>query len=210
MSSEEEKKQVDVLLASYKAIKDEIARRSALTWTAVGAYLVFIFSAFKAIVDQNANGNNWEILAWATSTWPIALLTYLFYLRENKEIIDRLSDNIKCDIEKRLRDLLKPPSSNDPLLMEREDRRGVLDGTAKWQAMSDWAVFFGGPLIVTALALWLVRSDCTILHFTWVCVALHSVFGTLLVYLLIQNVEWKRHRSPRGPRSETPSETTNS
>jgi hypothetical protein len=73
--SEREQKQVDALLASYSAIKDEIGRRSALTWTAVGGYLAFILAAFKEVLDNN----DWRMGVWAVSTWPIAYLAYRFY-----------------------------------------------------------------------------------------------------------------------------------
>jgi hypothetical protein len=75
---------------------------------------------------------------------------------DHKEIVDRLSDNIRCEIEGRLRELLNASSDGHPLLLERYDPRGVLKETRVLQIASDWAVFFGAPSAVTLVALFQV------------------------------------------------------
>jgi hypothetical protein len=158
MLEDEVKSQIDALLASYKATKDEISRRSALQWTAVGAYLVFLIGAFKAELDVN----DWRTVALALSSWPVSILTYAFYIRENMEIL-RLSDTIILRIERRLRELTDL-RTEDPLLGEREDTRGIHRITGPLQRLSDWSVFLGGPLAITGLCIF-ERSVCG-LHIT--------------------------------------------
>jgi hypothetical protein len=142
-SSEQAAKQVEILLASYKATKDEISRRSALSWTSVGGYLLFVLGALKAVLD----GSDWKIAVWTVSVWLVAILAYLFYVRELREIF-RLSELVRIDFESRLRELCQVTDSRIPILPEGKDPKDTRKITAPWQTISDWAVFLGGPLAV--------------------------------------------------------------
>jgi hypothetical protein len=187
---EREQKQVDALLASYTAAKDEIGRRSALSWTAVGGYIAFILAAFKTVLDDS----DWKKAVWAVSTWLIACLAYQFYNRENQEIL-RLSDIIRDTLEVRVRQLVLAYGS--PLFMEREDPKDVWKRTRISQCVSEWALFLGGPAIVTAFALAILFLHCIsqMLHFLfYVLITFGGIIigacAAVLVRLLNQHAKW--------------------
>jgi hypothetical protein len=131
---------------------------------------------------------------WAVSTWPIAYLAYRFYWRENCEIF-RLSDIIINEIEARLRQLLR--AHGYPLLLERADPRNVWATTKRPNAVAQWAIFLGGPAVVTILAVVIVLFRCLpdVLHCVgYALLAISAVligaFATLLIQQLHQYARW--------------------
>jgi hypothetical protein len=182
--TEQSAKHVDVLLAAYKATKDEISRRSALTWTAVGAYLVFLFAAFKSVLD----GSDWKISLWALSAWPVAILSLVFYLRELREI-GRLSGLIREQLEPRLREQLGITDLGTPMLIEAEDPRGIGRITGPWQLFSDRVVFFGGPLAITMLAFYQLIRVFALPVIPYLIAASIGLFAGVLVCLLRRGIK---------------------
>jgi hypothetical protein len=182
--------QVDALLATYKAAKDEIGRRSTLSWTAAGANLAFVLAAFRAVLDNN----DWRIWAWAVCTWPIACLTYQFYLREHGEVF-RLSAMIKDEIEPRLGQLLG--ADGHRLLLEGEDPRGVWEITGLPQRIADYGIFLLGPAAVTASAIGILAVRCEpqpLLCLSYVLTAIGATIiglcATILIRWLYKYCRW--------------------
>jgi hypothetical protein len=139
-------KQVDVLLVSYKAIKDEIARRSALQWAILAGYAFFLYNAFSAILKSNLSPA--ERIAWATATWATSALALLFHRREQLEIM-RLSRIISQCVGQELKNV-----GFGEVLFEGW---GLGNGNvasslyynhcraASWERVFNIAIFFGGP-----------------------------------------------------------------
>jgi hypothetical protein len=133
--SEREQKHIDVLLASYREKKAEIARRSQLSWAAIAGYFVFLSVAGSAIGERK------HLLAWPLSVWLLSGLVYLFVYSQYCVIMG-LSNNIKDKIEEQLKASL--PES--VLLGERDSSgwpmaRLLLVG-----------VFIGAPILATIFA----------------------------------------------------------
>jgi hypothetical protein len=178
-SSERASKQVDVLLASYKALKDEIARRSALQWAILAGYAIFLYNAFSAILksDLRPEGR----IAWATATWATSVLVLLFHQREKLEIM-RLSHIISKWIDQRLKDL-----GFGGLLFERwgfgdEVLASSLGynhcRTERWERVFDIAIFFLGPAgLSTIVAVQVIPNRLGCLVAAAVTVSLVSALG---------------------------------
>jgi hypothetical protein len=148
-------KHVDALLASYKATKDEIARRSTLQWAIIAAEGYILYHAFDAILKTESHSE--EALAWSIATWAVSAITLLFHWREQMEIM-RLSHVVSDWIERDLRTLISPGAES--VLFERwglnTQRRDQVDRLGYKQTCATWlervfqiAVFLGGPMGLT-------------------------------------------------------------
>jgi hypothetical protein len=96
--SEQEQKQVEVLLASYKEKKSEISRRSALSWTGTAGYLVFVYNAYSVISQKE------HCFAWPLGVWIVSATAYLFVYSQFGMIM-ALSTYIRNHIEPSLKRL---------------------------------------------------------------------------------------------------------
>jgi hypothetical protein len=144
--SEQATKQVDVLLASYRALKDEIARRSALQWAILAGYAFLLYNAFSAILKPELRLA--ERIAWTPAAWVTSVLSLLFHRREQLEIM-RLSRIISKRIAQRLKD-----AGFGEMLFERwgladDDQASSLAynrrRTECWDGIFDISIFFLGP-----------------------------------------------------------------
>ncbi len=72
--------QLDFLLADYRSIKSEIARRSNLQRVALAGHVTLVALGVRHLLLEK------QLLIVAAAIWAVSALTLLFYVREHLEI----------------------------------------------------------------------------------------------------------------------------
>lgn len=139
-----EKAHLDYLLADFKALKVEIARRASLQRLALAAYAAVYAGLFPQIASDRVAST---LLA---AFWVVGALGLLFYVREDLEI-KRLACLIRNRIASEAARLVATgPKSLIPSEADQANPR-TDKLTRLYAVLFMWSVFFVLPLLLTAL-----------------------------------------------------------
>jgi hypothetical protein len=175
---------LDVLLATYRTAKDEIARRSALQWAILGGYTFLLYNAFIAILKHDVS--KVEIAAWSAATWAGSAMALLFHRREQLEIM-RLSHIISDCIDGELQrvalggflfERFGLGSDKDARQVSYKKRRANL-----WERAFNISLFLLGPLGLTIVG-FVVAAIPYFLGFIITAVSIGLASALVIGYLL--------------------------
>ncbi len=139
---EKEQKLLEFLLADFKSIKNEIARRSNLQKAAIAALLAFYAWEFNSFTT---NGSSVEILFFS---WGAALLAGTYVYREGHEI-SKLGWKIKNKISKPVGEIIGF-NENSIIPSEAHALESCSDSTSKFiSVFFAFVLYFIVPLFFT-------------------------------------------------------------
>jgi hypothetical protein len=135
------KSQIDCLIADFEAIKSEISRRSNLQRVVLAAFVTVSAYITQKVLDESIS------YIWILVIWTSSFLSITFYFREDLEI-HRLGTIIRYKITKSISEYFTV-SNLELFPSENEYDKRYLKYTKPYDVEFNWIVFFVFPFAVS-------------------------------------------------------------